>query len=145
VRIPQFQKKLLSLVTIFSPNETELTYCINTENKTNEECCEELQKLGVKNVLLKLGADGAFYKPVDGPGFSVPAFRINPVDTTGAGDCFTGAFAVKYAEGASSQEAVQFACAAGGAMCLKVGTIPAIPSQEEVLEFMMNTSTNSHD
>jgi len=54
------------------------------------------------------------------------------VDTTGAGDCFTGAFAVKMLEGANYEQSLEFANQAGFLCITKFGAGPAIPTIEEV-------------
>jgi len=125
-------KDLLQLLTIFSPNETEASWIIDTKGKSNSEICTELQKFGIKNVLLKLGSEGAFWQDEKGNTATHPAFKVEVKDTTGAGDTFTGAFCVKHAENRTIEEALKFACCAGGLCVTKVGTLPAIPSKADV-------------
>jgi ribokinase len=62
----------------------------------------------------------------------VPAFPATPVDTTGAGDAFTAAFAVALAEGRSDLEAVRWGCAAGAHMVEHQGVVPGLPKREEL-------------
>lgn len=125
----KISEKLLSLVTIFSPNESELSWIVKG---TREESCAKLHEMGVDEILLKLGSEGAYYKKKGSEGIKVSSFKIDVVDTTGAGDTFTGAFAVQYAKGAKPSAAVKFACAAGGLCCTKSGTIPSLPTLKEV-------------
>jgi ribokinase len=54
------------------------------------------------------------------------------VDTTGAGDCFTGAFAVKMLEGANYDDSLTFANQVGFLCITKFGAGPAIPSLSDV-------------
>lgn len=56
------------------------------------------------------------------------------VDTTGAGDCFTGAFAVGLMEGRSYLEAMQFASAAAAVCVQRKGAMPSLPTRSEALE-----------
>jgi ribokinase len=58
--------------------------------------------------------------------------RIDAVDTTAAGDTFTAALTVALVEGQSPQEALEFACAAGAAACMKLGAQPSLPSRDTV-------------
>jgi ribokinase len=62
----------------------------------------------------------------------VPAFPATAVDTTGAGDAFTAAFAVALAEGLSDLEAVRWGCAAGAHMVEHPGVIPGMPTRAEL-------------
>lgn len=58
--------------------------------------------------------------------------RIDAVDTTAAGDTFTAALTVALVEGQSPKEALEFACAAGAAACLKLGAQPSLPTRDDV-------------
>lgn len=92
-------------------------------------------------ILLKQGDLGAsiFWiekdeeKEVKRPAFDFKDFPdLKLVDTTGAGDCFTGGFAVKMLEGGSYEEAIHFANKCGFLAITKFGAGPAIPSLAEV-------------
>ncbi len=67
----------------------------------------------VPHVVTTLGARGAHYRGPDGATAAVPAPSVTAVDTTGAGDAFTGALAVAWVEGRQPVDAIRFACAAG--------------------------------
>ena len=60
------------------------------------------------------------------------AFKVKVIDSTAAGDAFTGALAVAMAEGMSIPDALNFANAAGALCCTKRGAQPALPSRREV-------------
>ncbi len=64
----------------------------------------------------------------------VPAFPASVVDTTGAGDAFTAAFAVGLAEGLSDLEAVRWGCAAGSHMVEHPGVVPGLPTRAQLVE-----------
>jgi ribokinase len=64
----------------------------------------------------------------------VPAFRASVVDTTGAGDAFTAAFAVGLAEGVDPLEAVRWGCAAGAHMVEHPGVVPGLPTRAQLEE-----------
>jgi len=78
-------------------------------------------------LVLTLGDEGA-----DLRGERIPAFPASVVDTTGAGDAFTAAFAVALAEGCDDREAVRWGCAAGAHMVEHPGVIPGLPTREEL-------------
>ncbi len=86
-----------------------------------------------RTVVVTLGASGVV--AVDGDHvFRVPAIRVAPVDTVGAGDTFCGYLAAGLAEKLSLEEALGRAAAAGSLACLKPGAQPAIPTRKEVDE-----------
>jgi ribokinase len=62
----------------------------------------------------------------------VPALPATVVDTTGAGDAFTAAFAVALAEGLSDLDAVRWGCAAGAHMVEHPGVVPGLPTRAEL-------------
>ncbi len=89
--------------------------------------------LGARAAVVTLGEHGCEWITAAAPQQlrHSPAFRVEAVDTTGAGDAFHGAFTVRIAEGASVEEAIQFAAAAAA---IKVGRQGArsMPSRAEV-------------
>jgi ribokinase len=90
--------------------------------------------LSVPAVALTLGAAGATYATRIGDAVTVPAPRVNVVDTTAAGDAFTGAFAVALASGRPPAEALRWACAAGALTATRRGASTAIPIRREIDE-----------
>jgi ribokinase len=78
-------------------------------------------------LVLTLGDEGAELR-----GERIPAFPADPVDTTGAGDAFTAAFAVALAEGVDEREAVRWGCAAGAHMVEHQGVVPGLPTREQL-------------
>jgi ribokinase len=86
----------------------------------------------VPRVVLTLGRAGAWYADRDGRLAQVPSFAVDVVDTTAAGDAFTGALAVAWAEGRDLVEAVRWACAAGAACVRRVGAYQALPARADI-------------
>lgn len=86
----------------------------------------------VPRVVLTLGAAGAWYADCDGRAERVPPFPVRVVDSTAAGDAFTGALAVAWGEGRDIVEAVRWACAAGAACVRKVGAYPSLPARADI-------------
>jgi sugar/nucleoside kinase (ribokinase family) len=78
-----------------------------------------------------LGSDGALLL-VGNELYRAPAFRVDAVDTTGAGDVFRGAFIYALLRGLTPQEILRFATAAAALSCTREGAIGGIPSLEEV-------------
>jgi sulfofructose kinase len=62
----------------------------------------------------------------------VPAFRINPIDTTGAGDVFRGGFIYGYLQGWPTEQVLRFANAAAAVSCTRLGALAGVPDLGEV-------------
>ncbi|KAJ9525864.1 hypothetical protein QJQ45_009279 [Haematococcus lacustris] len=127
---------LLACLTLLSPNETELARLTHLRTDTEEEiqaAAQKLQAQGVTSVLVKLGAQGSLLLPGAGQAAvrqpALPAPQV--VDTTGAGDCFTAAYAVAALEGKPAAEALRFASAAGCICVQRSGAQPSLPSRGE--------------
>ncbi|HEY6448057.1 MAG TPA: ribokinase [Acidobacteriaceae bacterium] len=118
-----------------TPNETEaeaVTGVRVVSIKDAEHAADVLLARGVRNVVITMGAQGAFVKNAR-VREHVQAFRAGDVvDTTGAGDAFTGGLAVALAEGRDIAEAVRFGCAVAGISVTRSGTAPSMPSRHEV-------------
>jgi ribokinase len=91
-------------------------------------------KQGCRAVVVTLGAAGAkFASFADGKRGSVPATKVVPVDTTGAGDCFVGWLGVGIAEGLGLERAVQRAIKAASLKTTRSGAQDGMPYREEVV------------
>lgn len=125
---------LLAQVDLLTPNETEAQMLLG-ENAAGlggvAATAEELLRRGVGCVIVTLGKEGVF---VVGPGeqYHVPGRRVKPVDTTAAGDAFSGALAVRIAEGAEFREAVRFAICASALSVTRLGAQDSLPTRAEV-------------
>ena len=87
-------------------------------------------------VVVTLGAAGALAVPAGGPAIRIPAGRVTPVDTTGAGDAFSGALAVGLAAGRPLAEAVRRAVAAAGLSTTRAGARAGMPTAAELAAFL---------
>lgn len=92
----------------------------------------DLHDLPVDAVVVTRGADGASWHARGWPDILVPALAAQVVDTTGAGDCFTGALAAALDRGAGPEEAMRFAAAAASLQVARHGTAGAMPSLAEI-------------
>ncbi|KAJ1688351.1 hypothetical protein LUZ63_019741 [Rhynchospora breviuscula] len=134
--------ELISLIDIFSPNETELARLTGMPTDTFEQISQaatKCHKLGVKQVLVKLGSQGSalFIEGEDTIRQSIiPASKV--IDTTGAGDTFTAAFAVALVEGKPKAECLRFAAAAAS-LCVQVkGAMPSMPLRNSVIKLLQS-------
>ena len=126
---------MLEMCDYLVPHESEaelLTGMEVCDPETAKNAAAELKKRGAKSVIITLGDNGALLD--DGlDAVHVPAFSAGDViETTGAGDCFCGAFAHALNQGFSAFESTKFACAAASISVTRPGTAPSMPSHDEV-------------
>lgn len=130
--------ELLRRVDVLTPNETEAQIVTGLPVSNLEEAQSAGRYLlaqGVGAVVITLGALGALIVTHEGAQH-IPGWRVQAVDTTGAGDAFNGALAVALAEGHPLPQAVAFANAAAALQVTRIGTAPAMPTRAEVEAFM---------
>ena len=121
-------------IWLITPNETEaeiLTGIRVHDVPSAEDAAESFKKKGVKNVIITLGASGAYISSDMFTGM-VPGLKVEAVDTTAAGDVFNGALAVAIAEGNSLEEAVQFANKAAAISVTRLGAQASAPYRKEI-------------
>ena len=143
---------LLSLLDIISPNDTELnriavsedTKISNIQDIDSVLACIKAIRSNSNNpnleFLLKLGADGSMFIAKDNSiirqkAIKIPDLKI--VDTCGAGDCFTGSFAVKYSQNSSDKKGCMHFASACALVCItRFGATPSMPSLKDVEEVL---------
>ncbi|MEL7430626.1 MAG: PfkB family carbohydrate kinase, partial [Pseudomonadota bacterium] len=94
----------------------------------------------VPHLLITKGAKGSVFI-ANGKSHRQSAFKVTPVDTTGAGDTFLGAFLAHFTKDEDAKTALRFAAAASAIQVTREGAAPAIPQEEEVLQFMKEART----
>lgn len=122
-------------VDILSPNESEAQLLLAAQGHEAPDAPAigaALLAAGPQQVVLKLGATGSMWITSAEPGLTVSGFSARVVDTTAAGDAFTGALALALAEGEAMPTALRFANAAGALCCETLGAQPAMPVREAV-------------
>lgn len=124
--------------TFFMPNETELEILTGLPTTTNTEVLSAANMLvnkGLKNVIVTLGDRGSMWVRQDK--FTiVPAYHVDAVDTSGAGDAFIGCFASCYVENHDIEASMKEASAFAALSVTKKGTQKSYPTKEEVKAFM---------
>jgi ribokinase len=90
-------------------------------------------------ILLTLGKAGVWFIDGNDEEFC-PAFQVEAVDTTAAGDTFIGFFLAAYQADMTMPDALKYACAASALAVMKAGAAPSIPSVNEVNQFLKNQS-----
>ncbi|MEE1230418.1 MAG: ribokinase, partial [Phascolarctobacterium sp.] len=112
--------ELLAKVTYLTPNEHEAAILFAGQGKA------DILGRNQGKVIMTLGSKGVAYAE-KGQVYNVPGFKVQPVDTTGAGDTFNGAFAVARANGKSMYESISFANAAAALSVQKLGAQGGMP------------------
>ena len=128
---------LLDAVHWLIVNEAELA-SVSACHGNVAQCLHQLARPHL-NVVVTLGSRGACAR-VDGSYLLQPAFAVQSVDTTGAGDTFCGALGAQLGAGVSAAAALQFACAAAAIACTRPGAQSAIPSGAEVQDFLQHSA-----
>ncbi len=125
---------IFPFIDYLTPNESELRILLGLppdDPTPTRTLASRLRALGVHNVIVTMGADGVLVL-TDSLDVLVPSFKVNVVDTTGAGDAFNAGLAVALGEGKPLLEAVRFGSACGALACTKLGVIPSLAHRAAV-------------
>ncbi len=126
--------ELLHSLYMITPNETEAEIISGIkvyDEHTASQAAQKIQQMGVPNVIITLGSKGCY---VHSKEFCklIPAFKVNAIDTTAAGDVFNGALAVALSEAYSLEDAARFACKASAISVSRIGAQSSVPYRTEV-------------
>ena len=134
----QLPSSILSHVNILKPNETEATVLSGVEVTSPETAITAAKALRAKiaqdrlsAVVITLGEQGVLLCTHE-ECTHIPAISVDVVDTTGAGDAFSGALATALAKGSELMNAVKYAAAAGAAATTVLGATPSMPTQKKI-------------
>lgn len=130
-------KNIWENIYLITPNKRELELISDMEIesiKDVEKAARKVISFGVRNVIVTLGKDGALVVNEREINY-IPPFKVEIIDTTGAGDAFNGGLAVALGEGKDLISAVYFANAVAGLKVTKLGA-SSMPYREEVEKFL---------
>jgi ribokinase len=130
----KLSNELLNDLFLITPNETEATLLtgIKVEDEiTASQAAEVFLSKGVQNVIITLGKQGAYFKNKELK-FKTDAPIVKAIDTTAAGDTFSGALAVAVTEKMSWPQAVQFAVQAASIAVTRMGAQASVPYRKEM-------------
>ena len=129
--------ELLALVDVLTPNESELHALAGTPPGSDVDAAARQMLLrGPRAVLVTLGAAGIrLYRSGHAP-VQMTGRAVQVCDTIGAGDTFTGALAAALARGAGLEEAADHAHAAAALSVTGIGAVDAMPTLQQVLDFL---------
>lgn len=124
--------ELLQLVDVITPNRIELAQLVglsegDVQRMSDEQLAKSVLGLGPTSAVITLGAQGALAAGSWG-WVRIPAFEVDVVDTTAAGDAFNAGLSVALGQGNSAlDQAARYACACGALAATKVGAQPSLP------------------
>jgi ribokinase len=130
---------ILTGITCIKPNESEteqLTGIRVTDRVSAQQAADKLLEMGVKSVLITMGSEGGLLVEKNGNGTFIPAYPVKAMDTTAAGDAFSGALACGIAEGKTLAEAAQIANAVAALSVTRLGAQPSLPTKKELEDFL---------
>ncbi|VYT24075.1 Ribokinase [uncultured Blautia sp.] len=136
--VQPIEDEVLKKVYLITPNEVEAEILtgIPVDSKENaDKAADWFFEKGVENVLITLGGRGV-YIATDEKRAIIPAYHVEAIDTTGAGDAFNGGLVAALAEGKNLWEAAAFANALAAIAVQRLGTTPAMPTREEIEQFI---------
>jgi len=135
--------ELLGMVDIIKPNEIEaeaITGIKVVDPESAAQAADALLAKGVKAVIITLGEKGLMLATKDLKE-TIPSHTVNAVDSTAAGDAFTGALAHRLAQGDSLRDAAIYANVVAAISVTRLGAQPSMPTNEEVDAFMVDKKT----
>jgi ribokinase len=131
--------ELFALVDVLVPNETEIVLLSGRGGESTEDLKQASRVLldrGAGSVVITLGNKGALLTNPEHEGIGFPAFQIDPVDTTAAGDAFVAGLAVHLGAGHPLPDAIHWGNAAGALAAMRFGAQTSAPSREEVKQLI---------
>jgi ribokinase len=129
----QIDPGLLAQVDIATPNEHEIRVVVGEEER--QAAIERMLDAGTGTVLVTLGSEGVLWASRDGRQ-RVPAFAVQAIDTTAAGDAFNGGLAYALGCGLAMAGAIRYANAVGALAVTRMGAQPSLPTKVEVDAFL---------
>jgi len=138
------QQETFPLLHCLILNETEAGFItgriLSNDESEEEVAIHQLLDCGAESVILTLGGKGLLYGDRNGGRLRLPAYQVQPVDTTAAGDTFIGAYAAAKEQGNSVEDALRFAAAAAAIAVTRNGAQESVPSRAEILAFLRDRS-----
>lgn len=131
----EMSKALIANTDLLIPNETEfeeLTGIKPISESKIQDGANILFGLGIQEILLTLGKNGAYYINKDGKTYKTKSYQVDAVDTTAAGDSFIGGLLTKISQRKTIEDAIEFAMKVGAITVSRHGAQSSLPNIEEV-------------
>ena len=126
---------LLNGLFLITPNETEATLLTGitvVDEDTASQSAKVFLDKGVQNVIITLGKEGAYFENVTLK-LKIAAPIVKALDTTAAGDTFSGAISVALTEGMNWKSAIEFAITAASISVTRLGAQASVPYRNEIV------------
>jgi sugar/nucleoside kinase (ribokinase family) len=133
--------ELVSAADLLLPSGSELERAAGVEGEAN--AIARLFDVGVKEIVLKRGAGGSTFYGRNGSRIDAPAFVVEEVDPTGAGDCFGGAYLTCRRLGMLPADALTYASAAGARNVTVLGPMEGAGTRQELDAFISTAKRRS--
>lgn len=145
----ELSTRLLRQVTFLTPNETETAILCGVPSEELNPAsapgfARSLVRRGAHNVIIKMGSRGAYVAASTVEEF-LPAFKVQAVDSTAAGDAFNGGLAVALLRGKGLLAAARFASAVAALSVTRMGAQPSMPTARDVGRFLKVMSQSFKD
>ena len=131
-------EEFISKLYMVTPNEVEaeeITGIPVNDLESAKKAAAWFRDKGVRNVVITLGSKGVFVSS-KGREEIVPAFKVDAIDTTGAGDAFNGGLLAALSRGDDLWDAARFGQGLAALSVQRIGTTPAMPKLEEIEAFL---------
>ena len=133
-KIREICQPVLDICDVVMPSGNEAIMLAGIEG-TADDACRDLLGRGIGVVALKQGEKGSVIYTKDEK-LTVPSFKVQEIDPTGAGDCFGAGFVYGLLEGWDLERTARFANAVGALATTKKGPMEGAPTLDEVMEFI---------
>ena len=133
----KLEDSIIENVDLLTPNETELEILSGVKIESEDDikkAANVLIEKGVKELIVTLGSKGSLYINKDNTKLK-KSYKVEAIDTTAAGDSYTGALAVAFAQDKDIDEAMDFASKVGALAVTKEGAQSSLPTMEDVNNF----------
>jgi ribokinase len=134
----ELTKELIAHTDLLIPNETEFEELTGVKPNSEEDMksgAKILFDMGIQEILLTLGKNGAFYIHKDGQTYTTQSYEVNAVDSTAAGDSFIGGLLTQLAQDRSMEESIEFAMKVGAMTVSRYGAQSSLPTLNEIEGF----------
>jgi 2-dehydro-3-deoxygluconokinase len=127
-------RELISSVDMVFGDRLELSMLLDNPSSNAEDLLKSIQELGVADVIMKQGSDGAIAL-VEDQLFSQVAYAVEVIDTVGAGDAFVAGYLSALLDGEGGQQRLERAAFCGAKACLDAGDWEGSPTRAEIASF----------
>ena len=132
----KISEDLIKKVNFLTPNETELSLITGMPTDNIEQilaASKKIMMMGAQNLIVTIGENGCLLCNKEGSNL-FHSYPTKAFDTAGAGDCFAGVFAAFLSKNYEITEAIKYANLAASISVSRVGTVPSLPTLEEIME-----------